>query len=170
MVDPVVDQVVELEGGGQPPAGAGVHDDARQRETLLHQPALRLPLHGIARRGHALRDEERLPAPPPGLVPEPRNRVRLDRVQGQPEVRGGLDAFQDGVPPSARRPALGGAGRPRAPLRRRRLVGIAGRRPAGGAPVREQLPADRVVRAREVGEHAVEVECDAQRHGVNRAP
>ena len=44
----VVDVVVEPEGRGGRTARPGNHQDARQIEALRHEPALRLPLHGLA--------------------------------------------------------------------------------------------------------------------------
>ena len=162
----VVDDDVEIERGGNQ-ASRALHDvDARALESVRDEPALRLHLRGQPSRRRTLGQENDFPPARRGDCRESLDRARLDLAQRQPEVVDGGDMAPELALLTRRQVQVGRApGQDRA---FRRCLGATG---SGAGAARSDAPAfaeqnlglaDQ--RRVHVGEHAVEIESDAERH------
>ena len=186
---PVVDHEVEPQSRGNPAARPLNDVHARQRESLRFQPALRLHLRGCSGARRPFRQEEDFPLASRCNGGEARDGSRLGLAQRFPEVLNRLD-----MPPE---PPLLARGHPEFDGRRhgvevgRRLevrgrifhvivicqrnrcarLGLSSRDlplQSAGHPLSEQklgLASQLTIHVRE---DAVEVECNAQGHGLGR--
>ena len=181
----VVDEEIDPKRLTGFPARTRQRNHARQLEAVLHEPALRLPLHRLPRRGRALRDEEHFPLVLLRGLPQAPHHPVFHRLQRRPEIGRRLDGVPDDVVVPAHRACL------REPLARDRgRIGPAARRRdvrgtsgvGGGALLRfllllarlrlrlavlglvgaEQAVFDFMEGGRQVGQGAVHVEGDAE--------
>ena len=97
----VIDVIRQPQRGRNDSAGSGDDEHAGEVEALLHEPALGLPLNGVAGRRRSLRNEEDFPAVSQHQLMYPANTIDFGWGKRCPEIPGLFDFLPDQVAPAS---------------------------------------------------------------------